>query len=38
MIVAIDPFTLKAALVWMLMGFLVYFGYSQRNSNLQKKD
>jgi APA family basic amino acid/polyamine antiporter len=37
MIVAIDPFTLKAAFVWMILGFLVYFGYSQRNSKLQNK-
>jgi APA family basic amino acid/polyamine antiporter len=35
MIVAIDPFTLKAAFAWMIVGFLVYFGYSQRNSKLQ---
>lgn len=35
MIVAIDPFTLKAALGWMLFGFLVYFGYSRRHSHLQ---
>jgi APA family basic amino acid/polyamine antiporter len=35
MIVAIDPFTLKAALIWMVLGFCVYFGYSQRNSKLQ---
>ncbi len=37
MIVAIDPFTLKAAFGWMVIGFLVYFGYSQRNSKLQNK-
>ena len=36
MIVAIDPFTLKMAFGWMVLGLLVYFGYSQRNSKLQK--
>ena len=36
MIVAIDPFTLKAAFGWMALGLLVYFGYSQKNSKLQK--
>lgn len=36
MIIAIDPFTLKAAFAWMLLGFVVYFGYSQRNSKLQQ--
>jgi basic amino acid/polyamine antiporter, APA family len=35
MIVAIDPFTLKAAAAWMVIGFVVYFGYSQKNSKLQ---
>ena len=36
MIVAIDPFTLKAAFAWMVLGLFVYFAYSQRNSKLQK--
>lgn len=36
MIIAIDPFTLKAAFGWMVLGLLVYFGYSQKNSKLQK--
>lgn len=35
MIVAIDPFTLKAAFAWMLIGLLVYFGYSRHHSKLQ---
>lgn len=36
MIVAIDPFTLKMAFGWMVLGLLVYFAYSQKNSKLQK--
>jgi len=35
MIVAIDQRTLLFALVWMLVGLLVYFGYSRRRSRLQ---
>ncbi|MBL7807580.1 MAG: amino acid permease [Saprospiraceae bacterium] len=35
MIVAIDPFTLKAAFAWMILGLLVYFGYSRNHSKLQ---
>ena len=37
MIVALDAFTLKAAMVWMLVGLVVYFAYSRRNSNLNNK-
>lgn len=37
MIIALDAFTLKAAAVWMLLGFIVYFAYSRRNSNLNNK-
>ncbi|MDA0784398.1 MAG: amino acid permease [Bacteroidetes bacterium] len=37
MIIALDAFTLKAAMVWMLVGLLVYFAYSRRNSNLNNK-
>ncbi len=35
MIVAIDPFTLKAAMLWMAIGLVVYFSYSRRNSKLR---
>jgi len=38
MIVALDAFTLKAALVWMLLGLIIYFTYSRKNSHLHKKD
>ena len=38
MIIALDAFTLKAALVWMLLGLIIYFTYSRRNSHLHKKD
>ena len=38
MIVALDAFTLKAALVWMLIGLIIYFAYSRKNSHLHKKD
>jgi APA family basic amino acid/polyamine antiporter len=34
MIVAIDPFTLKAAFAWMAIGLIVYFGYSRKHSKL----
>jgi APA family basic amino acid/polyamine antiporter len=35
MIVAIDTFTLKAALLWMAIGLVVYFAYSKKNSKLR---
>ncbi|MBL7825625.1 MAG: amino acid permease [Saprospiraceae bacterium] len=35
MIVAIDPFTLKAAFGWMVLGLVVYFTYSRYHSKLQ---
>jgi APA family basic amino acid/polyamine antiporter len=34
MIVALDPTTLISALVWMVIGLLVYFGYSKKHSKL----
>jgi len=37
MIIALDAFTLKAAVVWMLVGLVFYFAYSRRNSNLNNK-
>ncbi|AYA37004.1 amino acid permease [Hymenobacter oligotrophus] len=36
MIVALDANTLKLALGWMVLGFIVYFIYGKRNSKLQK--
>ncbi len=36
MIVAIDPFTLKAAFGWMIAGLLIYFAYSRHHSKLQQ--
>jgi APA family basic amino acid/polyamine antiporter len=38
MIIALDAFTLKAAVVWMLVGLVIYFVYSRRNSNLNKAE
>ncbi len=35
MIVAIDPFTLKAAFAWMALGLIVYFLYSRHHSKLK---
>jgi APA family basic amino acid/polyamine antiporter len=35
MIVAIDTFTLKAALIWMAIGLVVYFAYSRHHSKLK---
>ncbi len=36
MIIALDTFTLKAAGLWMILGFVVYFLYSKKNSKLNK--
>jgi APA family basic amino acid/polyamine antiporter len=36
MIVALDADTLKLALFWMLLGFVVYFLYGRKNSKLQQ--
>ncbi len=35
MIIALDIQTLTAAFVWMIIGLVVYFGYSRKNSKLQ---
>lgn len=37
MIVALDWQTLKVAMIWMLLGLVVYFAYSRRNSKLNKE-
>ncbi|MBC6988523.1 amino acid permease [Hymenobacter sp. BT491] len=36
MILALDAFTLKVAIGWMLLGFIVYFIYGRKNSKLQQ--
>lgn len=35
MIVAIDVFTLKVAIAWMIVGLFIYFGYSRHHSHLK---
>jgi basic amino acid/polyamine antiporter, APA family len=37
MIIALDAQTLKVAIIWMLLGLVVYFAYSRRNSKLNKE-
>ncbi len=37
MIVAIDVFTLKVAIGWMILGLAIYFGYSRHHSHLREK-
>lgn len=37
MIIALDGTTLKAAGLWMIIGFVVYFLYGRKNSNLNKR-
>jgi APA family basic amino acid/polyamine antiporter len=36
MIALLDPTTIKVAVVWMLLGLVIYFLYSRKNSLLQK--
>ncbi len=38
MIIALDPTTLKVAMIWMASGLLVYFGYSKKRSVLNKSE
>jgi APA family basic amino acid/polyamine antiporter len=35
MIVSLDSETLLTALAWMILGLLIYFGYSKNNSKLR---
>lgn len=35
MIVSLDPYTILVAAVWMVIGLIVYFGYSKNKSNLR---
>jgi APA family basic amino acid/polyamine antiporter len=37
MIAALDAETLKVAMYWMIIGLVIYFGYSRRNSKLHPK-
>jgi hypothetical protein len=37
MIIGLDPRTQLTALGWMLIGFVIYFGYSRRQSKLAGK-
>jgi basic amino acid/polyamine antiporter, APA family len=37
MIVALDVFTLKVAIAWMVLGLVVYFTYSRYHSNLREQ-
>jgi APA family basic amino acid/polyamine antiporter len=37
MIAALDTETLKVAMYWMVIGLVIYFGYSRRNSKLHPK-
>jgi APA family basic amino acid/polyamine antiporter len=36
MIVSLDAFTLKSALIWMVIGLVIYFTYSRKHSHLNK--
>ena len=37
MIVSLDPYTLLVAGIWMVLGLVVYFTYSQHRSHLRNK-
>jgi APA family basic amino acid/polyamine antiporter len=36
MIISLDAFTLKSALIWMVIGLVIYFTYSRKHSHLNK--
>jgi APA family basic amino acid/polyamine antiporter len=36
MIIGLDGRTLMLAIIWMLLGIIIYFLYSKHNSNLNK--
>jgi APA family basic amino acid/polyamine antiporter len=35
MIIALDAQTLKVAFIWMIIGLVIYFAYSKKNSKLR---
>lgn len=37
MIVSLDAFTLKSAVIWMVLGLIIYFTYSRKHSHLNDK-
>jgi basic amino acid/polyamine antiporter, APA family len=37
MIVSLDPYTIMVAGIWMVIGLVIYFGYSKNKSHLRNK-